>query len=157
MEQNEQISRQKSYELKGFGKIGKMSKRELFLVGAALYWAEGSKKNRRTEFANSDPGMINLFIRWLKECLHINHEDIYCHVSINEDHKERIKVVEKHWSEITGISLSDFTSVSYKKVKNKKFYENFNHHYGTLFLKVKKGTNLNYEILGYIKGLKKNI
>lgn len=157
LKRNEQISRQKSYELMGFRKIGKISKRELFLIGATLYWAEGSKKDRRTTFVNSDSEMINLFIRWLKECLYIKSEDIYCHVSINEDHKKRIIAVEKYWSKITGISLSDFTKPSYKKVKNKKFYANFSHHYGTLFLKVKKGTNLNYEILGYIKGLKKNI
>ena len=156
LKRNEQISRQKSHELKGFEKVGKLSKRELFLVGTALYWAEGSKKDRRTTFVNSDPEMINLFIRWLKECLKIKSEDIYCHVSINEDHKKRIKEVEKYWSEVTKIPLSDFSSPSYKKVKNKKFYENFNQHYGTLFLKVKKGTNLNYEILGFIKGLKKN-
>ena len=146
--------RKKNLEAVGKKKIGNLTKRELFLVGSALYWAEGSKKDRRTTFVNSDPVMILLYIKWLRECLEVKVEDIYCHISINQDYQSRIKKVENYWSRITGISLENFRSPSYKKVKNRKFYANFNKHYGSLFVKVKKGTNLNYEILGYIEGLK---
>ena len=141
----------------GKDKIGDLSNRELFILGSGLYWAEGCKKHRRTVLANSDPKMVLIFIKWLRECMQINKNRIYCHVSINQDHKSRIEEVERYWSKITGLSRNVFTGVSYKKVKNKKFYANFNNHYGTLFVKVRKGTNLNYEILGYIEGLKKNI
>src|SRR5258706_11803333 len=49
----------------GAKEINKLSKRELFLVGVSLYWAEGFKKDSQVGFANSDPKMINLFLRWL--------------------------------------------------------------------------------------------
>lgn len=134
----ERINREKNLKNEGLKEIGKLTQRELFLVGAALYWAEGLKKDRRITLVNSDPEMIILFIRWLKECLCVNIEDIYCHVSINQDHQFRINEVQNYWSKITGIPLSGFTKPSYKKV-----YENFNEHYGTLFLKLRKSTNAN--------------
>lgn len=152
----ERIKRQQNFAQEGINEIGVLSKRELFLVGVALYWSEGSKKNRRVVLANSDPEMICLFIQWLKECLNIGTESIYCTVSINQDHKIRIKEVENYWSIITGIPRSSFTKPSYKKVKNKKIYDNFNEHFGTLFLKLRKSTNSCYKILGNIEGLKKN-
>lgn len=153
----ERIDRMTRFAHLGEKRVGKLSKRELFLVGAALYWAEGAKKNRRIMLANSDPSMINLFIRWLKESCNVSSEDIYCNVSINQDHEKRIDEVEEYWSKVTGISRKVFTKVSYKKVKNKKFYANFNNHYGTLFVKARRGTNLNYEILGFIEGIKQNV
>ena len=152
----ERINRQKAFENKGILEVGSLSKRELFLVGVALYWSEGSKKNRRVVFANSDPAMVCLFIRWLRRYLCVDMADIYCTVSINQDHQARIQTVENYWSRITGIPLFSFTKPSYKQVKNKKVYENFNEHFGTLFLKLRKSTNSCYRILGYIEGLKKN-
>lgn len=139
----------------GFERIGSISNRELFLVGIALYWAEGSKgiRSERFVFVNSDPKMIAIMIRWLRECIHVSDEDIVCRVGINEAHKTRIIEVERHWSDITGIPLSQFKRASFKKVVNKKIYENFYEHYGTLDLLVKKCTKLFYEILGSIDGL----
>ena len=153
----ERIQRMERLMRIGIEKVDLLTKRELFLIGSALYWAEGSKKDRRTVFVNSDSTMILIYLKWLRKCLKIDEDRIYCHVSINQDHKKRIDEVEEYWSNITGISRELFTNVSYKKVKNKKFYKNFNNHYGTLFVKVRRGTNLNYEILGYIEGLRRNV
>ncbi len=149
---NERVSFNKNV---GFERVGKISNRELFLIGIALYWAEGSKgvRSERFVFVNSDPKMIMIMIRWLRECLHISDEDIICRVGINEIHQERIVEVEKHWSEITGIPLQQFKRASFKKVSNKKVYENFTEHYGTLDLLVKKSTKLFYELLGSIAGI----
>lgn len=149
---NERVSFNKNV---GFEKIGVISNRELFLIGIALYWAEGSKgiRSERFVFVNSDPKMIVIMIRWLRECAHVSDDDIVCRVGINEAHQARISEVERHWSEITGIPLSQFKRASFKKVVNKKVYENFYEHYGTLDLLVKKCTKLFYEILGSIGGL----
>lgn len=139
----------------GFERIGKISNRELFLIGIALYWAEGSKgvRSERFVFVNSDPKMIVIMIRWLRECMQVSDEDIVCRVGINEVHQDRILEVEHHWSDITGIPLSQFKKPSFKKVVNKKIYENFYEHYGTLDLLVKRCTKLFYEMLGSIDGL----
>lgn len=139
----------------GHKRIGEISQRELFLIGIALYWAEGSKglRSERFVFVNSDPKMIVVMIRWLRECVHVSDEDIVCRVGINEVHQARITEVEQHWSDITGIPLSQFKKASFKKVVNKKIYENFYEHYGTLDLLVRKCTKLFYEIMGSIDGL----
>jgi len=152
----ERLERLNQFKSIGIKKIGSLTKRELFILGSGLYWAEGCKKRRATSFGNSDRTMILLYLRWLRDCLKISSDRIYCHVSINQDHSRRIDEVEEYWSEATGISRDVFTKVSYKRVKNKKFYANFNNHYGTFVVKVRRGTNLNYEILGYIDGLRKN-
>lgn len=138
----------------GLRKIGQLTKRELLLVGASLYWAEGNKKQRVAVFANSDPDMIKIFLKWLEVCHGITKDRLSPYVGINQAHKKRIYLVERYWSESTGIPLDNFTNPSYKKVKSAKIYENFENHYGTLFVRVRKSTNLHYEILGHIEGLK---
>lgn len=149
---NERISFNKNL---GFERVGKISKRELLLIGVSLYWAEGSKsvRSERFVFVNSDPKMVVIMIRWLRECMQVSVEDIVCRVGINEAHQDRIVEVERHWSDITGIPLSQFKKPSFKKVVNKKVYENFYDHYGTLDLLVKRCTKLFYEILGSINGM----
>lgn len=149
---NERVTFNKSI---GFKRIGKISNRELFLIGIALYWAEGSKglMSERFVFVNSDPRMILIMIKWLHECVHVDRDDIVCRVGINEAHRERLLEVEQYWSELTGLPMSQFRKASLKKVVNTKIYKNFNEHYGTLDLLVKKCTKLFYEILGSIEGL----
>ncbi len=41
-----------------------------------------------------------------------------------------------------------------QNIELKKVYENFNEHFGTLNVRVRKSTNLNYFMLGLIEGLK---
>lgn len=138
----------------GSRKIGRLSNRELFLIGAALYWAEGSKKNRQVVFTNSDPAMILIYLAWLKRCLYINQDRIFCRVGINQEHKKRVEEIEQFWSKTTGISRDEFSNTTLRRVKMKKYYENASTYYGTLAVKVRCSTNLNYEILGYIEALK---
>ncbi len=62
---NERRERENYNRSLGFNRVANLSKRELFLIGLALYWAEGSKTGRRVIFVNSDPNMICLFITGL--------------------------------------------------------------------------------------------
>lgn len=139
----------------GSQKVGKTSLRDLFMVGIALYWAEGDKRDRRLMFCNSDPRMILIWIRWLKVCLDIPLSQLTFAVGINEAHKERVQEVEKYWANLIGVSLDQFTKTSLKKVKSQKVYENHSKHFGTLMIKVQKSTNLSYEVLGQIEGISK--
>jgi len=64
------IALTKKIKSKSRKEIGRLTKRELWLIGIALYWAEGSKEKNyrsgsRTEFSNSDPYMIRIFLKWL--------------------------------------------------------------------------------------------
>lgn len=154
-QKNDRLRRIKIGEEKGNKLVGEVNKRELLLIGAALYWAEGTKKKREVAFCNSDPYLINVMIQWLQTCFNITKDRFYCTVGINEIHRHREVLVKEFWSDMTGISMSQFRKTSFKKVKNSKLYDNFNDHYGTLTVKVAKPGQIFYDILGIISGLSK--
>jgi transcriptional regulator with XRE-family HTH domain len=133
--------------------LGKLSNRELLIAGLALYWGEGSKKSRTIELCNSDPAAIQFFIAWLKKFFLIKNEDLRGYIGINAIHKSREAIVKEFWSKITGIPLAQFTKISYKKTKNKKVYENYDSHYGTIAIRVLQPSRFYGKIIGLINGL----
>lgn len=73
--------------------ISNLSERDLLLVGSALYWAEGYRKQEHLSspyvcFSNSDPDMIKLFLRFLREVIKTPEEKlravVHIYPSINE-------------------------------------------------------------------------
>lgn len=141
------------YRKEGLERFKNLSGEEVFVAGISLYWAEGSKKKREVSFCNSDPNLINFMIYWLKRYFDVPNLRLRAVVGINEIHTKRESKVKKYWSEITGVPLEQFRKTSFKRVKNRKIYENFDDHYGTLSIKVLKGAGLCYKILGLIEGL----
>lgn len=155
IKKKKRLDKIEKYREKAMEEIPRLTKRELFLIGVALYWAEGSKKDPSMSLTNSDPEMMTFFIEWLQEVWRIPKSRIKCTVGINQAHKERIREVERYWSKITKIPISQFNKSSLKLINNKKEYRNFQNHNGTLAVRVLKGTNLNYQTLGWIEALKK--
>ncbi len=154
-----EIKRKKDLKIKnllkeGIKEIDKLSERELFLIGTTLYWTEGFKKDSQAGFANSDPGMIKLFLRWLYECCDYKSEDLSLRVTVNISHKNRIGDIQRYWSDITEISLVKFQKPFYQNVVWKKVYENPNNYYGVLRIKVRKSTDFLRKIHGWIEGLR---
>lgn len=143
-------------KLKTEGKleIGILSKRELTLVGTALYWAEGyNKGDGEFGFTNSNPRMINLVLKWLKISCHIKKEDIRLRICVNNIHARRINTLKKYWINTTGILAKQFSKPTLIKVSSKKRYKNIENYFGTLRIKVSKSTNLRRKIMGWIEGL----
>lgn len=137
----------------GIKRLSNLAEREFLIAGIALYWAEGAKKTREVEFCNSDPKLINFMIDWIRKNFDIKTEDLAACVGINEIHRPREKIVKEYWSKISKIPLGQFRKTSFKKVKNKKIYDNFNEHYGTLSIKILKPARIYYKIMGLIEGL----
>lgn len=137
----------------GIQKLENIREREFFIAGLALYWAEGGKKNRRVEFCNSDSRMIKFLLDWLVTFFKVDLPQIKCTIGINEIHREREQKVKEFWTQEIGVSLEQFTKTSFKKVKNLKVYDNFDNHFGTLSILIRKSTNMQYQILGLIEGL----
>ena len=134
--------------------VGVITKRDLFMLGLALYWGEGYKKgNAETGFTNSDPFVIKIILRWFTECYGIKKEDFILRVSINQLHEERIDNVVNYWTQITRLPVEQFTKPSLIKTKSIKIYTNYSQHFGTLRVKVRRGTNLRRRIMGSIKAL----
>jgi hypothetical protein len=141
----------------GIRKIGKLNKRELFLTGAVLYWAEGFKKDTQVGLGSLDPKMIIFYIKWLKECFGHKNEDLIFRVTANVSHEYRIHEIEKYWSDLLDVPLDQFRKPFFQNTKWKKTYENPNKYYGVLRVKVRKSRDFLREIHGFIEGLKLNV
>lgn len=82
--------------------ITDLSHKELAIIGACLYWAEGAKKD--FSFSNTDPIMIRVFLEILRKYFKINNDDIKISLRIYSDLNP--KVCLGYWSKITKINLS---------------------------------------------------
>jgi len=145
---------QLKYRKVGYKLINSLSKRELLLIGAALYWSEGFKKDSRLGFANSDPKMIKLFLKWLFKIGKVPKNCIRLRVGLNQHYKNKAGQIQKRWSKITNIPLSQFQKPFFQKVKWKKHYPNPESYLGVLRIRANQQTNLFYIIKGMLKGLK---
>ena len=155
-QQRKRIEKTERLKEKGIKEVGTLSKRELFLVGVALYWAEGFKKDTQVGFASSDPNMIQLFLKWLFDCCGYRSRDLIIRVTANISHKHRIQEIQDYWSKIISIPSVDFRKPFYQKVKWKKVYKNPNEYFGVLRVRVRKSTDFLRKIHGWIEGVKRS-
>lgn len=130
---------------------------DLFMVGLGLYMGEGNKIGNRFQFTNSNPELVKIILLWLKRSFQIPKSHIYCRVLINEIHSYRVTSVERRWSKLLGIPKEQFRKTLLIKSKSKKIYENHEVHLGTLVLRVRSSSELQYRVLGLLNGLMYNI
>ncbi len=139
--------------------IGKVSKRDLWLVGIALYWAEGDKEREKGSLVglgNSDPYLINIFLDWLRNVCKIPKESIKFRIFLHENNEKRLREIKRYWSRKTGFPINEFRKVTWKKnkikTKRRKVGEDY---YGLLKVTVKRSTNFNRKIEGWKEGIYK--
>ena len=147
----------KFYEKTGLERIGKLSQRDLLLLCVGLYWAEGSKKDGRFTFTNSDPEMLSLMLLWIKNELKIKGGDISARLTINIDHRLREAEILRFWKSKLHLSGNQFESVSYIKTPHKKIYKNKKQYNGVLAIRIKCGTKYRYHMLGLIQAVKAGV
>ncbi|SDM65270.1 hypothetical protein SAMN05444921_111125 [Streptomyces wuyuanensis] len=97
--------------------VGTLTDRELFLVGVALYWAEGSKDKAwdRMEYLkliNSDPDVVTLHLRWL-ELLGVSRDRLRLQISIHES--ADLEAAQQYWSDLTGVARTQFNKPVVKR------------------------------------------
>lgn len=161
-QKNKRVNKQKEIIESAQYDIKSISNRELWLIGIALYWAEGSKSKEHNtsvgiSFSNSDPNMIYIFIEWLRRCLGIDDKDIITSLYIHELHKHRTKDILDIWGKKINKPLSFFKYVYYKKNKIKTNRKNTGDLYiGLLRVNIKASSDLNRKITGWIKGICSN-
>lgn len=142
--------------------IGKLSNRELWLIGIVFYWAEGSKQkehnvSQKVSFSNSDPEAIKIFLKWLQEICKISKKDIHFRVSLHETAINKLTEVQKYWADITKFPISSFQKIDWKKNKINTKRKNIGKEYfGLLNVNVRRSTNLNRKIAGWVEGICKN-
>lgn len=136
--------------------IRKISKRDLWLIGTALHWAEGSKEKENKvgagiQFSNSDPKMILLFLKWLKTNFSINNSDLVYELYIHETAK--IKNAKLYWANILLTPAKDIRVYLKRNKINTNRKNTGNDYYGLIRVRVKKSSGLNRKITGWIEGI----
>jgi len=141
--------------------IGKISQRELFLIGTVLYWAEGSKQkphnpSERVTFSNSDVLMIRLFLKWLK-AISIPQDEISFSIYLHDSAAHRTDEVQRYWSKSLKLRINRFEKIYFKRGSVKSFRKNRGvGYYGQVRVSVLRSTNLNRRISGWVLGITKN-
>lgn len=99
--------------------IGRLTDRELFILGVGLYWAEGTKdkvahrrRRERITFINSDPYMITTFLAWLR-LMEVSPQRWRFRVSIHES--AVVAEAEEYWQQVTGAPAAHFLRATIKK------------------------------------------
>lgn len=82
--------------------------KEMDLIGAMLYWAEGykTKKAMGIDFANSDPNMAQLFLRFLRTRYVLDSSRLYCQIYYYAD--QNISQLTTFWSKKLDLSRKSF-------------------------------------------------
>ncbi|GGY11572.1 hypothetical protein [Streptomyces minutiscleroticus] len=136
--------------------VGDLSERELFLLGVGLYWAEGGKdkpydRRENVTFVNSDPGMIEVFLRWL-DLMGVERDRVrYC-VMIHEN--ADVAAAERYWADLVGAERTSFNKTTLKKHNPKTVRKNVGETYrGCLAVKVRRSADLYRRIEGAWYGI----
>lgn len=139
--------------------IGKLDQNYLKVIGAVLYWTEGTKQkehnpSKELVFNNSDSKMIRIYLLWLKECLQIKQEDIKFEIYIHETYNKTAEELSLYWSEVSGFSEGRLSKIYFKKNKVNSFRKNRGKEYnGVLRISVKRSTDINRKVMGWIEGI----
>jgi hypothetical protein len=103
----------------------------LHVAGTMLYWAEGDKASRNAaRISNSDPEVLKLFVRFLRECLEVPDERMRVTCNLFADHLPRQLAIEQFWLTTLRLppeclyksTVNTYSKYSQKKRKNKLPY-----------------------------------
>ena len=137
-----------------------------------LYWRERFLRENENDlrkgvrFTSSDPYLIKLFLKWLKDIGKIENEEIKFDIFMvggKQDIDGRNKIVAdtiNYWSEITNFPQDNFTRIYTQKVHPKrrgikKRKVSKRAHLGLLRVRVKAGSMLARQIAGWVRGIRK--
>ena len=139
----------------GIIEIGKLTKREMFLIGVSLYWAEGFKHKDESSLglATMDINMAKFYIAWLRECLDVDKSRLSFRVTANILYENRISEMEKYWSDNLGVKISQFVKPFYQKSKQNRDYPNSDKYFGVLRIRVRKSINILRKMRGWMVGV----
>ena len=129
--------------------IKKISKRELWLIGVMLYWAEGGKTRRAVRFSNSDPRMIKIMMVFFRRICVVPETKFRGHIHIHP-HLDYIGA-ENYWSLISGIPRDQLYK-TYRIPSKSSQGKKDSLPYGTFDVYV-LSTELFYKMNGWAKGI----
>ncbi|MFF2523675.1 hypothetical protein [Streptomyces liangshanensis] len=150
-----EVERQRTKD-RATAEIGALSERELFLIGVALYWAEGAKvkthrPQERVSFINSDPNMIRVFLAWL-DLLGVGKDRLRYQVQIHET--ADVGAAERFWADVAGVGVQAFGKTTLKRHNPKTNRKNVGENYrGCFCVRVVQCADLYRRIEGWWYGI----
>ena len=155
----QRIIKQKNIISVAKSEIKTLSKKEIFLLGVALYWAEGSKEKdykpgSTFAFSNMDAKIIRVMIIWLLKVCKVKKNMLIFNIFLHKTHKHRVKETRKYWARVTNFPIESFSTIYWKRNKiqtNRKNTEE--KYYGVLKIKVKQSSGLVRKIAGWSDGI----
>lgn len=157
--------RAKDIHINALKQIGKLSKRELLILGASLYWGEGykrpivkngvSRSYHPVSLSNSDPTLVMIFLKFLREICEVEETKIRAGLRIYQHHNA--EQLLQFWVKLTKIPKERFEKFYYGVSKSSLGKRPFNIlPYGTIQIRI-NNTALYHKIMGWIEGLGKII
>lgn len=139
--------------------INKLSKEERWLLGIALYWAEGSKEKENghstgIKFSNSDMSMILIFRSWLREFFEISEENMKYELYIHE--RADWKSAQNFWASRLKIQPENIR-IYFKPHNSNPKRKNIGKEYvGLIRLCISDSIFITRKISGWVEGIYKN-
>ncbi len=139
--------------------IEALTDRELCLIGAALYWAEGAKQREHKQqvseqvlFSNTDPRMLRLFVQFLLRCCGVQVEQLKFRIYLHET--AAATDARAYWADAMRLESIRQAPISWKRHKPATRRTNCGSGYhGLLRIIVARSSSLNRRITGWIEGL----
>lgn len=134
--------------------IGALSVREMLITGAIAYWCEGSKSKphqlrERVTFINSDPGLIEFFLRFLRET-GVDAAQLRFRVQIHES--ADVAAAERFWLGVTSAEPAQFQRTTLKRHNPRTVRKNVGADYhGCLVVNVQQSAELYRRIEGWVR------
>jgi transposase len=137
--------------------VGRLTDREVVLVGAVAYWCEGTKTKPwrpqvfQIQYINSDADLILLFLRFLEVC-GIDRAGLTYRLSIHES--ADIAAATRWWSEAIGVPAEQFRRPTLKTHNPSTVRHNVGDPYrGCLIIFVPKSRELYWKVEGLMRGI----
>ena len=129
-----------------------LSARDLYFLGLALFWAEGTKREKwAVRFANSDPIIIKAIVQFFRKICKVPNNKFALRIHLHPNIEEN--KAKKFWSEITKLPINQFRKSQTQITISSKYKRPINQlPYGTLHIII-SDAYLNKKIKGWILGL----
>jgi transposase len=148
---NARIERTKKIRSLAKKDLGRIRNRDKFLTGIALYAAEGTKKDGKAVFTNSDPTLIKFMTNWFITFAKVPVKKLRGAIWLHEGLSE--KKAKEFWSNLINLPTNQFHKTYVAKVKkySKKIRKNI-HQYGVFQIRFSDSAT-HRKIMGWISAV----
>jgi transcriptional regulator with XRE-family HTH domain len=149
-------ARREAVRLAAAAEIGPLTDREILIVGAIAYWCEGAKnkpylRHDRVIFTNSDPALIDFFLRFL-EVAGVGPDRLIFRVQIHES--ADVEAAVQFWLRVTGARPDQFRRTTLKRHNPVTVRKNVGDTYhGCLRVDVRTSVDLYRKIEGWSEAI----